>query len=204
MDDAFEPDLGLFRLPLPDLDPDPADSPEQACLTSGAGSATRAGKQAFWERITVSDLVPECPDLSVVRDLVSPERLADMARGPGVLQEPTSIEPPPEVRSDLGNCSPQFCLRNLWRYEKTAWVDLLWWNWSKVRDTPSDAASDLALVRKLDRVVPGPLLAELSMARLASLQQERHEVLDELDWRAFTWRRGPRGQLDDYMPDTAE
>jgi len=202
--DEHSLDLGLFRLPLPESQAEPG--PEQEWLGNHPQFGPRAAcKRAFWQRVRHDHVVPLAELPSSLRELVPEERHEAMT-DPGVIGEPARYERPLDLDESLEECSPQFCLRNLERYEKDAWVDDLWWTVSPLRETPGDVEALLEAVRKADAGEQElGFVATLSKDVLRSLRDEHLELMERTEWRAFTWRRGPRGRPDDYTPsDTAD
>lgn len=183
--------------------PEPGDElwPELDRLGNGPRFAARAeSKRAFWRLVRHDHVVPEAGVPSALRDLVSAERL-EALEGPGVLGEPVRYRRPHDLDDLLEERSPQFCLRNLERYEKDAWVDDLWWTTTELRDTPAKLAALLAPVHRADQGERElTFLERQSREVIAELREERLDLLERTEWRAFTWRRGPRGAPDDYEP----
>ncbi len=189
----FEPDLGLFRLPVQDdALPEPAD------LGGGRFARRAAVKRAFWEPMRHDEALQPTELPGVSSDLVSEERIEELL-DPGVVGEPQDVRRPWEVEEALEECAPQLCLRNLERYEMDAWVDDLWWIVRDVRETPDDVAATLDPIHRADlgeRELH--FLEELSGPIVRAFRDEHQDLVARTEWRAFTWRRGPRG-ADDYV-----
>ena len=201
MSEPFQPDLSLFRLPLPD--PDRPATPELERLGNHAGSERRAQlKRRFWGQVD-HERVGMDVGLSVApRELVPEARLDALARGPGVICEPHIQDQPLKIAEALEECTPQFCLRNLHRYEKDAWVESLWWEVTELRETPGEIADALSAIHRgdLGERAP-PFLDPISLVAICELRDERDGLIEGTDWGGFTWRRGPR-RLPDDEPGT--
>ena len=192
MSSEFEPDLSLFRLPVPD----DTDLPEQWDLGGGGFEERAAAKRAFWRLHRHEDAIRVTEAREAFQDLVSQERIESLL-APGVVGEPQPFPRPWQIDEALEECTAQLCLRNLERYELDAWVDDLWWTVNDVRETPGDVADALEPIRRADLGEwELSFVDEPSHAVLGGLRDERDEVIRRTDWRTFTWRRGPRGDDD--------
>jgi hypothetical protein len=194
-------DLTLFRLPVSAGDAEPL--PEQIRLANRPRGMDRraAAKRAFWRALARDQRAPEHPSLGTLEDPVLHARLAALETGPGVFREPKRREIPIAVQEAIEERMPQFCLRNLVRYEMEAWVDDLWWETCHLRDTPRDVEADLAPARR-GRMGPdrGELITELSPSRIRALKREHRQLMEVERWEDFSWRKGPRRAPDDPAP----
>jgi len=183
--------LDLFVLPLPEEAAGLLSLPEPPVLrhaAAGRGSRARI-KQRFWPGLLKAERFrPKFGIDSKILDLVAPERLAAYTEWGGLYREPTMAEQPLETDEALDQCTPQFILRNLERYEKDAWPDELWWDRKTLRDAPYDLG--MTDIREMRLLQPIQFHEDWNMDALGACKRERTELFEETPWSSLHFRGG--------------
>lgn len=191
-----EPDLSLFVLPTPEEASGalPHSLPEPPRLRHGVDRGKRpTAKARFWTQLVAPQTFRPSFEMSLSVDLdalIPPERMEQLEEWIGLYREPGMARQPVATWEALYEKSPQFSLRNLFRYEKDAWPDHLLWKWKTVRDLQWDLGVDE--IRTMKFVPEIPFITDWLIDGVDHWQELRGSLVDELEWKTLAKRTDPR------------
>lgn len=116
-----------------------------------------------------------------------------------VTDEPRPMERPERVRDDLETCTPQFTLRNTWRFEKTGDPDFL--DFERRDVSVQSVADDLALARAC-RFERGELMPALTSEEIGVSVSRRRVLMVETRWCSIFGRADPAAVPVRSNPDS--